>query len=273
MTPPDLDIDAIERELNTAYDTDDTYDAVDNIYGWAETYGRALIAAHRRLSEENERLRAGWSPICDGCHKPLTGPGSLLFGPPNADGFCKKTHICTACAAPTADPAPALAADNTLTHPESLSALPSLHGAEGKTDRAPASDGKDDHELRVVCEGPDAGRAGQVSMASGNVSSEADLRSVTHPEKRCFTYCGPERCDCGASGGLQEALEESRREGLAVPREGVSREVILNTINEWFSGEMTGLGLPRDEMFLVPTRRGRASLADAILSAIKAAGG
>lgn len=35
-------------------------------------------------------------------------------------------------------------------------------------------------------------------------------------EKRCFTYCGPERCDCDASGGIQEAIEEARRERQAM---------------------------------------------------------
>lgn len=58
--------------------------------------------------------------------------------------------------------------------------------------------GPHDAELRVDGEGPDAGTAGRVGVASGNDARQGDIRSpALRPEKRCFTYCGDDKCDCG----------------------------------------------------------------------------
>jgi len=34
---------------------------------------------------------------CARCKKPITIPGAILWGPPNKEGLCKKTHICLDC--------------------------------------------------------------------------------------------------------------------------------------------------------------------------------
>lgn len=34
---------------------------------------------------------------CYFCHKPQTEPGGVLFGPPNAEGCCRKVHCCVRC--------------------------------------------------------------------------------------------------------------------------------------------------------------------------------
>jgi hypothetical protein len=55
----------------------------------------------------------------------------------------------------------------------------------------------DDPQLRMVRSGPDGGGARQTGVASGDVPGEADLRGAPlRAEKRCFTYCGPDKCDC-----------------------------------------------------------------------------
>lgn len=53
---------------------------------------------------------------------------------------------------------------------------------------------EEEHDIRSDSEGLHAETAGSASVASGDVPRPRDVRS---PEKRCFTYCGDDRCDCG----------------------------------------------------------------------------
>jgi hypothetical protein len=41
--------------------------------------------------------KAPWPPHCDLCQEDIKEAGSLLFGPPTANGYVRKFHICIAC--------------------------------------------------------------------------------------------------------------------------------------------------------------------------------
>lgn len=62
---------------------------------------------------------------------------------------------------------------------------------------APSED-PNDAQLRMVCEGTDSERAGGLGVASGAVPRPSDIRSPEVSSKRCFTYCGDDRCTCDA---------------------------------------------------------------------------
>jgi hypothetical protein len=42
-------------------------------------------------------VEAARIPPCDLCGRVQTEAGAVLWGPPNVDGYCKKTHVCPGC--------------------------------------------------------------------------------------------------------------------------------------------------------------------------------
>lgn len=73
--------------------------------------------------------------------------------------------------------------------------------------------GAEDHDLPPAIRRLFARRDRRLGMASGDVPSAQDVRS---PEKRCFTYCGDDKCDCLANPSpLARAFNSLSNEELA----------------------------------------------------------
>lgn len=48
-----------------------------------------------------------------------------------------------------------------------------------------------------------AGGTGRAGVASGDDAGAGDVRDpAIRSEKRCFTYCGDDKCDCGLAEGI-----------------------------------------------------------------------
>jgi hypothetical protein len=63
--------------------------------GMSDAYHAGLERA-RRLGEARAR-RKGIHKDCPQCEMPIEKPGGLVISPPDADGVCKQTQVCSEC--------------------------------------------------------------------------------------------------------------------------------------------------------------------------------